>query len=325
MGVTDAAITAVSRERLRAATAAAPAGRGALAALIDFAAALVVAVVCGILFTLIALVAGGQIVAWAVVGVAVGLLASVAAAVVAHRRAGRALGGLVLAVRTVDGGDLLPRSPRRRPGRPRSAGVAFDLRAGRDPLSRSVPAWPADAFAVAAPAAASAPPEFTFSTVPRRPDEAPLPPDTAAITFASGRTHRFTNTCVIGRNPSIAGDALRIAVPDLSRTLSKSHLSLTRTPDGVILRDLGSTNGTVVHFEQGGVLHAVAHTNVLLGAGDVVVIGDQEFRIDASGAGEPRGFAGDPAGPPPGPPLVPPPPGPPAGSPADATIRGRAW
>jgi pSer/pThr/pTyr-binding forkhead associated (FHA) protein len=74
---------------------------------------------------------------------------------------------------------------------------------------------------------------------------------------------------VIGRSDYCS---ILIAHPSVSRL----HASISRTPDGLQIRDLGSRNGTFVN----GV--AVGATPVLVNAGDAVRIGTVECRIENS-------------------------------------------
>ena len=57
---------------------------------------------------------------------------------------------------------------------------------------------------------------------------------------------------VLGRRPAPEVDGARaVAVPDPTRTLSKTHARLERVGDGWVITDLGSTNGTAVFDELG--------------------------------------------------------------------------
>ncbi len=65
-----------------------------------------------------------------------------------------------------------------------------------------------------------------------------------------------------------------------STEVSRKHASLSPSPEGYLLRDM-STNGVLVNGEQ-------AVTPALLGRGDVLTIGDDEFRFYADSAPPPR-------------------------------------
>ncbi|GAA2177438.1 hypothetical protein GCM10009847_03300 [Leucobacter tardus] len=55
---------------------------------------------------------------------------------------------------------------------------------------------------------------------------------------------------VIGRKPA-SDEALAVTIPDVTRTLSKSHARLRRTADGWTIEDLDSTNGVALVHEDG--------------------------------------------------------------------------
>jgi pSer/pThr/pTyr-binding forkhead associated (FHA) protein len=53
--------------------------------------------------------------------------------------------------------------------------------------------------------------------------------------------------------------------------ISRQHARLTRTPGGMVLEDLGSTNGTFVNGER--------VTRVILKSGDEIRFGESFFRL----------------------------------------------
>jgi pSer/pThr/pTyr-binding forkhead associated (FHA) protein len=65
-----------------------------------------------------------------------------------------------------------------------------------------------------------------------------------------------------------------------STEVSRKHASLSASPEGYLLRDT-STNGVLVNGEPAG-------SPALLGRGDVLTIGDEEFRFYADSAPPPR-------------------------------------
>ncbi|MBA4180536.1 MAG: hypothetical protein C0506_08110 [Anaerolinea sp.] len=69
----------------------------------------------------------------------------------------------------------------------------------------------------------------------------------------------------IGRSP--AND---LVLPVLS--VSRQHAEIVRTPEGLVIRDLGSRNGVVVE--------GVRLPEYLLDGGGVVVLGDAQFRLE---------------------------------------------
>jgi hypothetical protein len=115
------------------------------------------------------------------------------------------------------------------------------------------------------------------------PADADVPLDAAVLTFDSGAVHWFTSTCVIGRNPGAEGGVTVIAVPDLSRTLSKTHVALVRHDGFVTVRDLGSTNGTSLVHPDGRIQELVPDVDVDVAPTTTVRIGDHAFRLDRTG------------------------------------------
>lgn len=94
------------------------------------------------------------------------------------------------------------------------------------------------------------------------------------ISLMDGREYVVpTAGVVFGRDPSCD-----IVVG--STEVSRRHASLTPTPEGYLLRDT-STNGVLVNGEP-------ASSTALLGRGDVLTIGDEQFRFHADSAPVPR-------------------------------------
>jgi predicted component of type VI protein secretion system len=104
------------------------------------------------------------------------------------------------------------------------------------------------------------------------------------LRFDSGALHWFRGTCVVGRNPEAEPGVATVAVPDLSRTLSKTHVALVQTDGAVVLRDLGSTNGTSVIRPDASFEDLVPGVDLRVDAGSTVRIGDHAFVVDRIGA-----------------------------------------
>ena len=94
------------------------------------------------------------------------------------------------------------------------------------------------------------------------------------ISLVDGREYVIPATGVVfGRDPScdmVVG----------STEVSRRHASLSPSPEGYLLRDT-STNGVLVNGEP-------ASSPALLGRGDVLTIGDEQFRFHADSAPPPR-------------------------------------
>lgn len=194
------------------------------------------------------------------------------------------------------------------------------LRRGREPLSPSLPplgtafgpaaaagvrpgsaalpddgvrgpgAWPASADTtrrggadVLGAGPAEPPPTGGFAAVPPPGPTEAVPDDAVVLRFDSGSVHWFHGTCVVGRNPEAEAGIATIAVPDLSRTLSKTHVALVQADGHVLVRDLGSTNGTSVVRSDASFEDLVPGTDLVVTAGTTVRIGDHAFVVDRVG------------------------------------------
>jgi hypothetical protein len=110
-----------------------------------------------------------------------------------------------------------------------------------------------------------------------------LRPHATSIDLPSGERVRIAERTLLGRNPQPAtdGHAALLRVEDPSRSVSKTHLELVPTPDGLRLTDLGSTNGTAAIAPAGDVHQLVAGTPVTVTTGWAVQAGD--FRLTVVG------------------------------------------
>ena len=113
----------------------------------------------------------------------------------------------------------------------------------------------------------------------------PAPDDAVVLRFDSGAVHWFHGTCVVGRNPEAEPGVATVAVPDLSRTLSKTHVALVQADGHVLVRDLGSTNGTSVVRADSSFEDLVPGVDLTVAAGATVRIGDHAFVVTATGSG----------------------------------------
>ncbi|WP_422935437.1 FHA domain-containing protein [Sinomonas sp. P47F7] len=238
----------------------------------------------------------------ALVGAALGLAAAAIAHGAVQARRGRSLGGQLTKTRTVDALTGLPvpwaaaimrvARPASRPSRAlfpgepgpwqRATGrVNADLRLGRDPITPSfvAVARPLSAPAWTDPNSTAAGEEATARAA--APD---APSHAVVISFSAANTaHWFIDACAIGRNPARQPGVTSIAVPDLSRTLSKTHLWLERRGGAVYARDLDSTTGTVIEAPGQRPVTLTPHTDAQLVVGTTVRMGDHTFRLDSIG------------------------------------------
>lgn len=114
-------------------------------------------------------------------------------------------------------------------------------------------------------------------------------PARAIFTFASGQVHEATGAGVIGRapRPSRTGEMPVIepgvlTVTDVTRTVSKAHLSFRVEASGVWLTDLGSTNGSTIIGRYGAPTALAAGAAVLAAYGSTVTVGELSFAIAAA-------------------------------------------
>ncbi|OGR02618.1 MAG: hypothetical protein A2284_16295 [Deltaproteobacteria bacterium RIFOXYA12_FULL_61_11] len=102
------------------------------------------------------------------------------------------------------------------------------------------------------------------------------------MAMATDQRIQFLKGPLAGKTFKVLGDSIRIGrgkdndiiIDD--RNLSRNHAELRRTAEGVLLRDLGSTNGLYVEDRRVG--------EILLGEGVVVRFGDSLLTLKPSGA-----------------------------------------
>ena len=107
--------------------------------------------------------------------------------------------------------------------------------------------------------------------------------DTARVTFDTGGTYPFGGTIVLGRNPLAPAShptASPVPVDDPQRTVSKTHVALTATREGVLVEDLHSTGGTVIVRADGEETPVLPGAPVQACAGDTVRYGQRSVVID---------------------------------------------
>ena len=107
--------------------------------------------------------------------------------------------------------------------------------------------------------------------------------DTARVTFDTGVTYPFGGTIVLGRNPLAPAShptASPVPVDDPQRSVSKTHVALTATREGVVVEDLHSTGGTVVVRADGEETPVLPGAPVHARAGDTVRYGQRSVVID---------------------------------------------
>jgi hypothetical protein len=217
----------------------ASAARRAVAVTVSLAGPVVIGVVA------FALTAGAGAVPAVTIAVSAALGVSLAELVTWVRR-GRSLGNLVTATRTVraDDAGVLSWSGLLRPFRRRHVAPALAATQGR--LGRwfgavTVLARPGrDPLSLSASGPAALPPRRQERVLPDPHGRATV------LTFDERLRIPLISSVVLGRNPAPAldADATLVALPDLSRLISKAHVRLFRDAGRIYAEDLGSTNGT---------------------------------------------------------------------------------
>lgn len=160
-------------------------------------------------------------------------------------------------------------------------GVPTNLRGA--PPERPAPRMPDRAEPEPEPPPASPEAPSSDASVPPVPPRPPAPPESVLV-LDTGQRIRVAGRVLLGRDPQARadiGDARLVAIPDDTRSISKTHLSLRVTERGIELSDLGSTNGTEI--ERDGQIAVVAPGAAVLAArGDTVRFGDRTFVIHLS-------------------------------------------
>lgn len=208
---------------------------------------------------------------WTVWTITLALVVAVAAALLADvTRTGRTPGRRLLGLRTVAGGSALPPTLREVVrGRVHTA----DLRAGRDPL-RLVPAGgrPLD------------PAGWTLWQ-----QSGPAGTGPWLLLLDNGEQVPLAGSTLVGRDPANEpgqSHAL-VAVPDLTRSISRVHALLEPDADCVWLTDTGATNGTraATPSASGGTVierWLRPGERVALQAGATIHLGDRRLQVTRS-------------------------------------------
>jgi hypothetical protein len=103
------------------------------------------------------------------------------------------------------------------------------------------------------------------------------------LVFSTGERAQVVGRGLIGRMPEAsAGDTWDhlIVVNDPSKTVSKTHLQVEARPEGLLVTDLASANGTVVSMPGIAAERLAPQERVILTPGATVGMGDQSFTIE---------------------------------------------
>jgi hypothetical protein len=99
------------------------------------------------------------------------------------------------------------------------------------------------------------------------------------LEFDGGAIFPLDGSAVVGRNPPPTDGSSVIAVPDLSRLLSKTHARLEWTGTAVVVTDLGSTNGTSLQAEDGSLTELEPHVPTPVPRGVGIALADRSVTI----------------------------------------------
>lgn len=194
------------------------------------------------------------------------LAAVVALVVVADRvRTGRSLGLRLTRLRTVDRATAMPSVRALVPGR----GLTADLRRGRDPLL-VVPA-----SSVPVPAAEQAP----APADPWMAQETARTPGVVVVTD-EGATVTVLGTTIVGRSPvDPTGTHYLLGIPDIGRSISRSHAVLELDGPLLWVTDLASANGSAVALPGQQFSPLTPHVRTPAPAGSRIALGTRILHV----------------------------------------------
>ncbi len=114
---------------------------------------------------------------------------------------------------------------------------------------------------------------------PPAPATPAAPPSRLRLVVDDGTTHVVSAGAVIGRDPAHPRDPRHesIAIPDLSRTVSKVHLQVTVTEAGPVVTDLRSANGTRL---QGSDAMLTPERPTVVPWGTALLLGNRGIRLE---------------------------------------------
>lgn len=188
----------------------------------------------------------------------------VAVLVVADRvRTGRSPGLRLTHLRTVERATALPSSRALLPGR----GLTADLTRGRDPLL-VVPA--ADVTVPADPAPAADP--WMAQETARTPG--------VVVVTDEGATVTVLGTTIVGRSPvDPTGTHYLLGIPDIGRSISRSHAVLELDGPLLWVTDLASANGSAVALPGQPFSPLTPHVRTPAPAGSRIALGTRTLHV----------------------------------------------
>lgn len=95
-----------------------------------------------------------------------------------------------------------------------------------------------------------------------------------------GSVHEVRGVATLGRNPAAETGEERLVLADETRSVSKSHLRLEATVEGLQVTDLGSTNGSALILADGSSQDLDPHSPLSLPDGATLSIGDRTLTVE---------------------------------------------
>lgn len=103
------------------------------------------------------------------------------------------------------------------------------------------------------------------------------------LSFDDGRTEELGSTALVGRNPAgYDGEMISRLIPiqDSTRSVSKTHIHLSVSSEGLWVTDRNSTNGSAISSSNGAKIPLVGGTPALARPGSRVHFGDRSFLVE---------------------------------------------
>jgi uncharacterized RDD family membrane protein YckC len=159
---------------------------------------------------------------------------------------------------------------------PRASAVRAPVAGGRGPvLTEVVDPWSSSPGAASHPSGHPGDLEAAQPSASRR-----AAPARYRLVLDDGAVHELHGVAVLGRNPTAADGQERLVLPDETRTVSKSHLRLDAGAEGVLVIELGSTNGSALVLADGDRQPLDPHTPISLPDGASLAIGDRTLTVE---------------------------------------------
>lgn len=100
------------------------------------------------------------------------------------------------------------------------------------------------------------------------------------LEVAPGNVVPLDQPVVVGRRVPTAPGRRAVLLDDPGKSVSREHAAMRPTGDGgLVVEDLGSSNGTVVVRASGAQEPSVGGAQVIARPGDVVMVGDYAVRV----------------------------------------------